>query len=59
MEPGDEWLRNQLESRYVKANRYRDVARMLEQALAADPAPDADDAARIRGKLIEVFANQL
>ena len=59
LEPGDEALRNALEARYVKANRYRDVARMLEQALAADPAPDPDSAGRIRAKLIDVFANQL
>lgn len=59
LEPGDESLRDALEARYVKANRHRDVARMLEQALAADPPPVADDAARIRAKLIEVFANQL
>ncbi len=59
LEPGDESLRNALEARYVKANRYRDVARMLEQALAADPAPDPDSAGRIRAKLVDVFANQL
>jgi tetratricopeptide (TPR) repeat protein len=59
LEPGDESLRNALEARYVKANRYRDVARMLEQALAADPPPEAEDASRIRAKLVEVFANQL
>ncbi|HSO38377.1 MAG TPA: hypothetical protein VLT33_37870, partial [Labilithrix sp.] len=59
IEPGDESLRNALEARYVKANRYRDVARMLEQALAADPPPEPDDAGRVRAKLIEVFANQL
>ncbi len=59
IDPADESLRNALEARYVKANRYRDVARMLEQALVADPAPEHDDAGRIRAKLIEVFANQL
>ncbi|MDB4937895.1 MAG: Exonuclease SbcC, partial [Labilithrix sp.] len=59
IDPTDESLRNALEGRYVKANRYRDVARMLEQALVSDPPPDADDAGRIRAKLIEVFANQL
>jgi|GEM_PF-405214 len=59
LEPGDEELRNALEARYVKANRYRDVARMLEQALATDPPPDAESAGRIRSKLIDVFANQL
>ena len=59
LDPSDESLRNALEARYVKANRYRDVARMLEQALVSDPPPEAEDASRIRGKLVEVFANQL
>ena len=59
IDPSDESLRNALEARYVKANRYRDVARMLEQALVSDPAPEAEDAGRIRSKLVEVFANQL
>jgi tetratricopeptide (TPR) repeat protein len=60
LDPSDEGMRNALEARYVKANRYRDVARMLEQALAAsDPPPDEEQQGRIRSKLIELFANQL
>lgn len=59
LDPSDEYLRNALEQRYVKANRFRDVARMLEQALSADPPLDGDEALRVRGKLIDVFANQL
>lgn len=59
LDPTDEPMRSALEARYVKANRFRDVARMFEQALVADPPPDGEDALRIRGKLIEVFANQL
>jgi tetratricopeptide (TPR) repeat protein len=59
IDPSDESLRNALEARYVKANRYRDVARMLEQALVSDPPPETEDAGRIRSKLVEVFANQL
>jgi tetratricopeptide (TPR) repeat protein len=59
LEPGDEELRNALEARFVKANRYRDVARILEQALALEPKPSEDEAGRIRQKLIEVFAYQL
>lgn len=58
MEPGDEGFRNLLEARYIKANRFRDVARMLEQAIAAEPS-DPIDAASIRAKLIDVFANHL
>lgn len=59
LEPADEQLREALEARYVRVNRFRDVARLLEQALALDPPPGRDEAARLRAKLIEVFANQL
>ncbi len=59
LDPGDESLRSQLEARYVQANRFRDVARMFEQALAQEPPPETDDADRIRAKLIDVFANHL
>ena len=59
LDPRDEQLRNALEARFVRANRFRDVVRMLEHALAAEPGPPADEAARIRQKLIEAFANQL
>ena len=59
LEPADEDLRNALEQRYIKANRFRDVARMLEHALTSEPAPSPEEQNRIRAKLIEVFANQL
>src|SRR5262249_28750692 len=60
LDPGDEEMRTALEARYVRANRHRDLARMLEQALAwTDPAPTEEQAARIRARLIDVFANQL
>ena len=59
LDPTDEGLRNALEARFIRANRYRDVARMLEQALATDPHPEVEEATRIRQKLVDVFANQL
>lgn len=59
LEPADESLRDALETRYVQANRFRDLARMLEQALAQDPPPSDAERARIREKLVDVFANQL
>ena len=40
LEPGDEDTRAKLEALYVKANRLRDVVRLNEQALAADPPPE-------------------
>jgi tetratricopeptide (TPR) repeat protein len=59
LDSSDEEMRNALEQRFIKANRFRDVARMLEQAIGADPPPPAEEQNRIRQKLIEVFANQL
>lgn len=59
LEPRDEALRAALEARFVRASRYRDVARMFEQALATDPPPETDEATRIRQKLVEVFAGHL
>ncbi|MCA9584173.1 MAG: tetratricopeptide repeat protein [Myxococcales bacterium] len=59
LEPADERFRAALEGKLLKANRHRDVARMLEQALAHDPPLPADQHASIREKLIDVFANQL
>ncbi len=59
LDPTDEGLREALEARYIRVNRFRDVARLLEQALALDPPPGRDESARLRAKLIDVFANQL
>lgn len=56
LEPADESLRDALEARYAKANRYRDIARMLEQALGAGTLVNAQ---RIRERLIDVFGNLL
>lgn len=57
--PEDERFRTALEGKLLKANRHRDLARMLEQALSHDPPVPADQLVSIREKLIDVFANQL
>ena len=59
LDPSDEAARNQLEARYVKANRLRDVARLLEQALAVDPPPVLRAARKIHARLLDLYANQL
>lgn len=58
-EPSSTAARDALEARYVHAHRYRDVARLLETTLAADPNPDPQDSLAVRGRLIDVYANQL
>jgi tetratricopeptide (TPR) repeat protein len=59
LDPSDEAARNQLEARYTKANRLRDVARLLEQALAVDPPPTGRAARKIHQRLLDLYANQL
>ncbi len=59
LEPQDEQARTQLENRYLKANRHRDVARLLEQALTVDPPPSEEYAFRVRARLVELYAGQL
>jgi tetratricopeptide (TPR) repeat protein len=59
LEPSDEGARAQLEARYVKANRQRDVVRLLEQALAVDPPPERAAARKLHSRILDLYANQL
>ena len=59
IEPQDEKTRERLEARFLKANRHRDIARLLEQAMTADPPPGDAYALQARGRLIELYAGQL
>ncbi|AUX25403.1 hypothetical protein SOCEGT47_059480 [Sorangium cellulosum] len=57
IEPGDAAARWALEARYARAGRLPEVARMLEQALAAEAAPP--DALEIRARLIDLYSGPL
>lgn len=57
--PADGDARRALEGRYVKQNRHRDVTKLLEAALATTPAPPDDEAAEIRLRLLDLYANHL
>ena len=59
LDPADARSRRTLEEKYLRTNRHRDVARLLEQAFAADPPPPEADARAMRGRLIELYATQL
>jgi len=59
LEPGDEDARARLEALYVKGNRFRDVLRLNEQALAADPAPDEATKRRLLARIVELYADKL
>ncbi len=57
--PDDVDARLALEARYIKQNRHRDVAKLLEGALATTPEPTEEQAAEIRVRLIDLYTNQL
>jgi golgin subfamily B member 1 len=60
LEPGDEEARSRLEALYLKANRFRDVLRLCEQALAAtDPVPDDATRKRLLARVVELYADKL
>jgi len=59
LDPRDDEVRGKLEERYLAANRPRDVARLLEQALGGDPPPPDDSRREIRARLIHVYAETL
>ncbi|MDP9002094.1 MAG: hypothetical protein M3O46_18535, partial [Myxococcota bacterium] len=59
LEPRDERTRAQLEGLFVKANRMRDVARLNEQALAAEPSPDEATREKLLARVVEVYADKL
>ncbi len=59
LDPSDVPSRKTLEEKYLRTNRHRDVARLLEQAFAAEPSPPEADARAMRMRLIELYATQL
>ncbi len=60
LEPTDEDARARLEALYVKANRFRDVVRLNEQALAAADPPPSDAARRsLLARIVELYADRL
>ncbi|HEY8040437.1 MAG TPA: tetratricopeptide repeat protein, partial [Polyangiaceae bacterium] len=59
LEPGDEESRARLEALYVKANRLRDVVRLNEQALTADPPPEEWTKRQLLARIVELYADKL
>ncbi|HTB74892.1 MAG TPA: tetratricopeptide repeat protein [Polyangiaceae bacterium] len=59
LEPGDEDARSQLETLYVRANRFRDVVRLNEQALAAEPPPSDEARRALLARIVDLYADRL
>jgi tetratricopeptide (TPR) repeat protein len=59
LEANDEDARARLEALYVKASRFRDVVRLNEQALAADPPPSDATRRKLLEQIISLYAEKL
>jgi tetratricopeptide (TPR) repeat protein len=59
LEPGDEPSRERLEALYLKTNRIRDVVRLNEQALAAEPERDEATRKRLLERIVELYEAKL
>jgi hypothetical protein len=59
LDPRDDETRTKLENSLLAANRPRDVARLLEQALVAEPAPEEFSAKEIRTRLVQLYTGPL
>jgi tetratricopeptide (TPR) repeat protein len=59
VDPGDEHTIATLEAILLKAGRFRDIVRLKEQALAAEPPPDAVAKRNLLGRVVELYADKL
>jgi len=59
LDPGDALGRARLEALYLAANRLRDVARLNEQALTAEPPPEPAVRKKLLSRIVEVYADKL
>jgi thioredoxin-like negative regulator of GroEL len=59
LQPGDEDSRSRLESLYVKGNRLRDIIRLNEQALAAEPGPEVALRTALLARIVELYDGKL
>ena len=59
LEPGDEEARSRLETLLLKTNRLRDVVRLHEQSLGAEPPPDEATRRTLLARIVELYAEKL
>jgi tetratricopeptide (TPR) repeat protein len=59
LDPADEESRARLEGLFVRANRFRDVVRLNEQSLAADPEGDSPTKRHLLARVVELYADKL
>jgi len=57
--PHDGETRELLEGHFLQANRHRDIARLLEQAISAEPKLDSTEELKLRVRLLDLYVHQL
>ncbi len=57
--PGDAVARRALEELYGKTGKVREIAKLVEQSLAADPPLAEDDALLAHSRLLDIYAKDL
>ena len=58
-DPADADAQRALDERYTNAGRFGDLAKLLEQTLAATPPPSEDEALATRARLIRIYMAEL
>ncbi|MDC3984289.1 tetratricopeptide repeat protein [Polyangium jinanense] len=59
LDPTDADSRNAMAERFIAAGRFADVAKLYEQAIAADPPPAEEDLLALREQAIELYSVSL
>jgi golgin subfamily B member 1 len=59
LDPADDDARVHLEALYLRLNRFRDVVRLNEQALAAEPPPSEAMKRALLERIVELYADKL
>jgi tetratricopeptide (TPR) repeat protein len=55
VDPGNAWFRRGLESRYLRARRFTDLAALLERVLTGPPPPETADVMPTRQRLVGLY----
>ncbi len=59
LDPADVEIREGLEVLYLKTNRLRDVVRLQEQALSAEPPPEGEARRALLVRILDLYADKL
>lgn len=59
LDPGDAWVRESLEQRFVAAGKPREAVKLLEAALNREPPPSGVEALQLRTRLLGLYTRDV